>query len=111
VYITNVVKCGLWRTGSDKFVPNRGTDGIQTNVRNNCVGKYLSKEIAEFNPRVIFAFGCNAYNAYNAAAKLDLVNQVRIEYLRHPSARGSFVGTIKSNDQTISEVLQDAGLL
>jgi hypothetical protein len=111
VYITNVVKCGLWDTTNNKFVPNRGAGVVQRGVRDNCVKRYLSREITEFDPHVIFAFGWPAYNAYNAAANLNLVNQVRIEYLRHPSARGSFVGTIKSNDQTIREVLQDAGLL
>lgn len=99
-YITNVVKCGLWNEKENSFLAlMRASGGLRDKIVANCYHRFLSREIKELEPAIIFAFGQDA----QAPAGHCGLSTVR---LLHPADRHSRDQFIARNNKTIETALQ-----
>lgn len=106
VYITNMIKCGKSPTSNPAdFLPYDRKDSLlDSSIFESCYSHVLSKEIAAFDPKVIFAVGNNA-NWY-----LKKKYKGMSGCLHHPSARISMKRKFTENIKWMRNVLVSAGL-
>ena len=97
VYITNCIKC---KYGADWYAK----------TADNCIARFLEKEITIFQPRKIFCFGGKEvsdellWKRIQRPGKLPDVQFDKV-VLIHPAARKSWEEVVQINDQKISEAL------
>ncbi len=108
VYITNCVKCKYPDT-SDPTLEN--PDKCYTDTADNCIARFLEKEIAIFRPSIIFCFGKKAsdellWKRIQSPGKLPDV-QFKKVVLLHPATRRRWDNVVQGNDQRISKALDE----
>jgi hypothetical protein len=114
VYITNVVKCRI----APKVGESRRPSWSKDEIRKLCVRTYLTEELREHDPEVIFCFGREVHGVARDL-KRQLGARWRSEYLSHPAFilhRSQTIGkkpqqVVIENDGRVRKALRDAGLL
>ncbi|MBW2039527.1 MAG: hypothetical protein JRI46_08030 [Deltaproteobacteria bacterium] len=113
VYITNAIKCGLsLKNKRGKFISykiQRNSKLLDTRIRENCCREYLCREVEEFKPKVIFAFGDRADKVLYFSGLRD--QGIITKKLYHPVARKPLKERVNKNNERIKSVLKDAKLL
>jgi len=93
VYITNLRKCKWKKEESPKNIDS---------CTNQCVENYLSQEIGQIKPRIVFCFGRKAENGFDRR-----FNSYQSRYLYHPACRKTREEMVQKNDEWISSAIKE----
>jgi Uracil DNA glycosylase superfamily len=102
-YFTNVVKCGLSNQGGS-FVSYSQSVPLHRAIRDNCCQEFLEREVAVFQPAIVFAFGDQAHRLFRTSS---IGERIRLQVLYHPAARMSGQDILEQNDAIIEKALAE----
>lgn len=102
IYITNLIKCysNLYHSKTPNY-----------KIQNNCIERYLLKEIELFNPRIIFCLDSKVHYVmtHNPMRTILKESNVLIEKLKHPALVESYnknkENYLNENNQIIEKTL------
>jgi len=100
-YFTDMVKCGLKKTNFKEKLNLR---------RDNCVNKFLIKEIEIVKPKTIVCLGSDAYKVVDSLKKKKKINSsIKVVQVMHYSNRASLTMSIQDKKDVIWPI--ELGLL